>query len=436
MDIRDQKGNIILRIVGDMCYDTGGRWVYVKKGDQICNVSGQPVFTIRDNKVYDTNGNWVYNIYQPDTPGIPTSPQRGFACKYCGRALGIGQTDVCASCGPLIYPNIYRRPAAQRLRGVVLAVIIGFVVLAGMGFIVLSSVSRTATSIVTIHEIQQIVPELYVSAEAVEIIPHITQEEITPAERAPLTRDVTVPEKVLFQEYDITVTLRSIEFSNWSIDLNVLIENNSDTSVTLQTRNVSINGMMVTALLSSRVAAGYRSNDSISFLPDELQRSGIVDIGTIEITFVGVSESWETLFTTETITIETCIAGQVVQTIPETTRILYDEGGITISLLEIEESFMGGIDIVFLITNNSSRNIAVMTRHESVNMYMVTGSMYSTVLPGKAAISPLSFFGSSLEDNGISGIQDIEVISFEFNIFDEDDWMWSVNSDRIMIGLE
>ena len=70
------------------------------------------------------------------------------------------------------------------------------------------------------------------------------------------TKEVTVKEQVLLDENDIVISLKS--FSNDSIfgpGLKVLIENNSDKAVTVQVRNLSINDVMIEALLSSDVEA-------------------------------------------------------------------------------------------------------------------------------------------------------------------------------------
>lgn len=85
----------------------------------------------------------------------------------------------------------------------------------------------------------------------------------------------------------------------------VYLENNSDQNVTVQTRNVSINGFMVDAMFSSDVMIGKHTVDSITFLSSELEENEITEIETVELSFhIFCTENWNTIVETESITIE------------------------------------------------------------------------------------------------------------------------------------
>lgn len=84
----------------------------------------------------------------------------------------------------------------------------------------------------------------------------------------------------------------------------VYIENNSGQDITVQTRDVSINGFMVTPIFSSDVIIGKRAVDGITFMSSELEENEIVKIENVELSFhIFDSDNWNTIVDTDTVTI-------------------------------------------------------------------------------------------------------------------------------------
>jgi len=82
------------------------------------------------------------------------------------------------------------------------------------------------------------------------------------------------------------------------------VENNSDKAVTVQVKDVSVNGFMVDPAFSSDVLPGKKAFDTISFLESDLQENNITDITTIELTFdIFDSVEFNTIYESENITI-------------------------------------------------------------------------------------------------------------------------------------
>ena len=83
----------------------------------------------------------------------------------------------------------------------------------------------------------------------------------------------------------------------------VYIENNSSKDITVQARDVSINGFMVDAIFSCDVVAGKRAVDTITFWDTELEENEITEIADIELAFhIFDFSDWETIVDTDTIT--------------------------------------------------------------------------------------------------------------------------------------
>ena len=115
MEFKDYHNNVVLRIVGDKCYDPSGTWAYVRNGDYICNATGHWVYEIRDDRVYDTQGNWVYKVSadQGRTPDIEPTP---VFCAHCKHKLKAAST-FCSNCGT---PSGSNNPPTPPIRPVVM----------------------------------------------------------------------------------------------------------------------------------------------------------------------------------------------------------------------------------------------------------------------------------------------------------------------------
>lgn len=83
----------------------------------------------------------------------------------------------------------------------------------------------------------------------------------------------------------------------------VYIENNSGRDITVQTRDVSINGFMAEAIFSSDVLTGKRAVDAITFLSSDLEENEITSFDEVELSFhIFESAGWNTIVDTDIIT--------------------------------------------------------------------------------------------------------------------------------------
>ena len=82
------------------------------------------------------------------------------------------------------------------------------------------------------------------------------------------------------------------------------VENNGNKDITVQTRDVSINGFMVDAMFSCDVSKGKRAVDTITFMDSDLEENGITSIEDVELYFhIFDSDEWETIVDTGIINI-------------------------------------------------------------------------------------------------------------------------------------
>lgn len=249
-----------------------------------------------------------------------------------------------------------------------------------------------------------------------------------------VTTEITIEEQVLYDENDIKITATGLEDSWLGTELQVLIENNSSQSITIQARNANVNGYMVPTVMSADVAAGKKANDSLTFETSGLKECGIDNIATMEFLFhIFDSESWDEIVDTDVITVETSIAESYTQTYDDSGEVLVDTDGIKIvgKGLSDEDSFWGP-GVILYIENNSDQNVTIQVRDVSVNGFMVDSSMSEDVVAGKKAMSAVQFFSTDLEENSIDDITDVELY---FHIFNLESWDTIFDSDVISISF-
>lgn len=112
--------------------------------------------------------------------------------------------------------------------------------------------------------------------------------------------------ELAYEENAVKIVVKGLSEDTeiWGPGIIVYIENNSDQDITVQTRDVSINGFMIDALFSCDVAAGKRAVDTITFMDSDLEENGITAIEDTELSFhIFDMAEWETIADSEIINI-------------------------------------------------------------------------------------------------------------------------------------
>lgn len=248
------------------------------------------------------------------------------------------------------------------------------------------------------------------------------------------SNDANITESVIFDANDIKVTAKSISYDGWlGPELVLLIENNSSQNIIVQTRNVSVNGLMIDPIFSADVVAGKKTNDKMTIMSSELEFAGITTIKNIEfILHIFNKESWDKIIDSDVIVLTTD-ATEYVQAYDDSGIVAYDEDGIKIVAKKLNSSdSILGADLYLYIENNSKQDITVQVRDVSVNGFMVDPVFSSKIVHDKKAFDRITFLESDLTDNGITDIKEIEL---RFHIFDTTSWEKIKNSDIVTISF-
>lgn len=246
----------------------------------------------------------------------------------------------------------------------------------------------------------------------------------------------TVEEQVLLEQDGIKVTLKELALDEmFGPELKVCIENSSAQNVTVQTSGVSVNGIMIESIFSCDVAAGKNANDGITLLDTDLEQAGINAIQNVELTFhVFDTDSFNTLFDSDTITISTSLDGTGEQAVDDSGVLLVDENGIKITVKEVDsENSFWGADIYIYVENNTETDVTVQAANTSINGFMVEPYFSCDVTAGKKAYDTITFMESNLEENNITSIDSMDI---SFHVFNTEDFNTIFDTDTLSVSFE
>lgn len=109
---------------------------------------------------------------------------------------------------------------------------------------------------------------------------------------------------VIVDQNGVKISFVGVSESYIGPSLKLKIENNTDQNITVQQRDMSINGIMMDGIFSCDVTTGKIANDSIDILNRKLEDNNISQIENVELSFVAFnSDSWNNIFETGPISI-------------------------------------------------------------------------------------------------------------------------------------
>lgn len=236
-----------------------------------------------------------------------------------------------------------------------------------------------------------------------------------------VSEDVTIENQELYNQNGIVITATELNMNGtWGPEIKVIVENNSEKNITVQTRNSSVNGFMTEIGFSCDVAAGKKANDALTFTSSDLELCGIEKIANVEFSFnVFDSDTWDDILSTDMITINTSANGSYEQTYDTSGDVLYESNGIRIISKGFSMDGIWGPELSLYIENNSGQNITVQATGTSINGFMIEPNMSDDVASGKVNLGGMTFFESDFESNGIT---DVETVETSFNIFNTESW--------------
>lgn len=240
-----------------------------------------------------------------------------------------------------------------------------------------------------------------------------------------------ISEEVIMEEEGIKVTAKSISYTGNVTDIKLLIENNTENDLNFSANLLSVNGIMIDSGLYANVAAGKKSNESISLYNEDLKQANIEALKDIEFELEASlnSGSYDTV-ATSSVTLTTDVKNYTQKYNTKGT-VVVDEQDIKIYVLgkKVNKKY-GDVDIEVYIENNTDKTIKVSTDNESIDGFMVDASFYTSVKPGMKAYDSISLYGDELKENELEDFTSMELI---FDIYDSETYRSIVKTDTITL---
>lgn len=113
--------------------------------------------------------------------------------------------------------------------------------------------------------------------------------------------------------------------------------------------------------------------------------------------------------------------------------VIYDDGGIKVTVLSLDFRGWMGPELRFLIENNSEKAIMLQASDLVINGYMINPIMSAEVEAGEKVNDELTVLNSDLES---AGIETIQYFSFNLRVIDSADWAETFITDTIRIETD
>lgn len=112
--------------------------------------------------------------------------------------------------------------------------------------------------------------------------------------------------EIIYENEGVKIVSKGIseDSSIMGPSLVLYVENNTENSITIQSRDVSINGFMVDPIFSCEIMPGKKAIDDITFMSSDIEENQIESIDEIELSFhIFKTDGWDTIQDTDPVTI-------------------------------------------------------------------------------------------------------------------------------------
>lgn len=227
----------------------------------------------------------------------------------------------------------------------------------------------------------------------------------------------TIQPTVLYNKNGLTVTAH--EFGRLGDDyaVSVILTNDTEQSVGVSTRSLSVNGMMLgisglqCSANSGEKEYGYLMLDSV-----ELLSAGVGEVAELEFYLQFYALGEDDLYSSDMLRLETSAAAQTAQPVNDSGIEVYNEGGIRIVYQGFTVDANDDGYANFYLENNTELTLTFTTGDTKVNGAPMDGVLWTDVRPGTAAIGGVCFY--DIGTMGITGDGDIVTLSMSFTAVD------------------
>ena len=251
----------------------------------------------------------------------------------------------------------------------------------------------------------------------------------TPTDSTPsVTPTYTLSNAVIIDNDICTFTITEVDPSNsWGFTLKSSNTNKTaSTNLSFSVDDVSVNGYMIDPFWSTSALPGKTELSDISFSNATLSSLGITSVDEVEFRLrISDQDDWTSdALVDEVFTIYPTGKTADKISIPERPKsenetILIDNAEYTFIILDPYMDPLWGYSLPCFIENKTNIKTGFSWDDVSVNGFMVDPFWSTSVPSGKRSVSTINFSSSSLEEAGITSIEEIDLT---FSISDYENW--------------
>lgn len=250
-----------------------------------------------------------------------------------------------------------------------------------------------------------------------------------------------IEETVLVDEQGIRITATGLNFTPYSVEVVLTLENNSDTDLSFASGTMgyscnSVNGyMMAGGYLYCDVPGGKKVSETVSFLSDSLQLCGIREVAEIELGFDISDDRYNHFYTgprqiqisafasfdpqqnayQQTITGKAAQNAYQYELLSYSDDVLYQQNDLSVISAALIRNQDGGDALLLEAWNQADQTTYLVAEDIAINGLTVYSSMWTaeTINPGKRALLDMDL-SSLLSDaqRTACGIDGIGTVSF------------------------
>jgi len=201
-------------------------------------------------------------------------------------------------------------------------------------------------------------------------------------------------------------------------------DNKSDLNLYVSLDDVSVNGYMCDPWFGKTISAGHQSNDDMSFYSGDFDINGIEQVRDFEFTLVVRDDDdyFADPIVNETFVIYPFgpdVPVQPPQEFDDDDIVLIDNDDYTMIITGFESDDYFFAANVYLENNSDMPLDFNIGGSSAVNGTELNPYFYESIQPGKKSNSPIRWFTSELEENGIETVEELEL---EISVKETDDW--------------
>ncbi len=243
-------------------------------------------------------------------------------------------------------------------------------------------------------------------------------EETTEAEKEQENLGYTFPERVIYDENNIKITVEEFTVTDNMDDLKIplLIENNADYTVGVQSRNENINNIMIDPIFSAEAAPGKKARDEMKLY--DIEDIGVSSIESIEFNlhFFDSDDYSKDSFDSDVVVLDS--EKEKTQKYLNEGALLYEDESIVVNEIELQWDDDGDASFLNCFYNKTDEPLTIQVRDFSVNGFMTDCVFSLDIAAKKYAYDDIRVRADDLEVNKITA-ENIESAEFKFAIISD-----------------